>query len=318
MSSDFELNAGRADLNYLRESIDKSVVELLNGEIESAYWSGLQAMFPEALPEGFLETWANKGTWAVNTMASQPKRGPSLPQDTKLTKPLDVALTQHFVQRMLFAALERTAGSERTTVDIVDSLRIELVGNVVVATVTVLTFIVARKMWHLYPRYSHLLASTPEHFSFGEAVAELLITPEFEGITFKKVPDDESQDIELTRQDVADILRQHQAKTHQDVVRKDNSTYSFMESHVFKVTPPFSEGLIGLLADIRDPNNERIAAWLLQCKKDFGRLDTSPDLATRMAKAMNCISSERREVSHDFNSDPSTPITDHHSGQTGG
>lgn len=258
----------------LIKDIDAKVKGMMDGECQECVWCDVQMLMPNILPPGFVEECAGKGTWALNTVASQPKITMMAPKSS--LSPVELATLQHTVRSALFDAMARIAVAQ-SAVEIVESVRIQFENGLLTVMVNIMTFILARKMWHLYPKNGKPLLSNAEHYSFGEAVAELLITPEFEGITFKTDLTDESQDVELTRQDVADIFREQQAKTHQDIIRKDIGFNMFQGiSGLIKKSPPFREGLLSLITDMREPNASAIASWLQQLKKNFGKYTSQP------------------------------------------
>lgn len=268
------INLGPATFEDLIRSIDAKVKDLVEGDCKECVWTGVQALMPNILPPGFVEEWAHKGTWALNTVASQPKITNLAPKPS--LSPLELAQLQHSVRSSLFDAMAKIAAAQ-SAVEIIESVRIRFEHGQLTVVVSVMTFIVARKMWHLYPQANKPAVSNAEHYSFGEAVAELLTTPEFEGITFKTDPTDETRDVELTRQDVADIFREQQAKTHQDIIRKDTGFNLFQViSGLQKKSPPFREGLLSLITDMREPNTTAIASWLQQIKKSFSTRTTQP------------------------------------------
>lgn len=269
-----DLVLGRMSFEEMIQTIDDNVRALVAGDTSECVLTGLHMLMPSTLPPDFVELWAHKGTWALNTVLSQPKY-----LTVATIAPLSsmaLATLQHGVRSVLFDAIG-TIDATRPAVEIIDSLRLTIDNQCLVVSVSILTFIVATKPWHLFPADGKPLRSTVEHYSFGEAVAELISTPHFEGILFKADPDDPSKDVSVSRHEVAEIFRDQQAKTHQETIRKDNGYNAFMESFTStKKTPPFREGLISAITDMRDPVARTIASWLQQVKKNLGAADAHP------------------------------------------
>lgn len=283
----------------LLKDIDLKVKELVSGEIKHCAWTGLHTLIPSHmyLPVEFFNEWAHKGTWALNTAASNPQImarviSPSL-------SPMALATLQHSVRSVLFRAIEKVDVSVREVVEIIDSLHLEANSDNLVVSVNILTFIAARKMWHLYPVGGKSADSVAEHYSLGEAVAELLSTTEFDGIVYKAETDEDDRDVQLSRQEVAQIFREQQAKTHQETIRQDTGYYVFLGKlpGVTKKSPPFREGLLSLITDMREPNATAVASWLRQIKKSLGTTHAMPLIhRPAAAEAINLLAAARLDT----------------------
>lgn len=289
----------------LIRSIDDNVKAIAAGVYPECVWTGLHVMMPTRLPDEFLNEWAHKGTWALNTLSSQPKLMPITITKTTILSSMELATLQHNVRSVLFDAIDRI-DSMREVVEIIDTLHLRIENDKMVVAVNILTFIVARKMWHLFPAEGKTPRSNVEHYSFGEAIAELLSEPKFEGITFKTDPDDLSTDVVLSRLEVAKIFREQQAKTHQDIIRKEAGYYAFLGRlpSPQKKSPPFREGLLSLITDMREPNTTAIASWLRQIKKGLSTPHFAVTDPWAIANAINAAAPPSRSVQIDLATPP--------------
>jgi hypothetical protein len=300
------IHGGSYNLDRLREDLDEVVKKLLNREIDNCSFTGIAALCQDTVPEGFVDAWGAKGTWAINTALSQPV-SQYVAQTKDGISQVEILRAQHFVQKTFFDALFKTMEHfQSPTVDILDSLFIDRVTQPstgmdgirpfdIRVTITIKSYIVARKMWHLSFNGKPSSDERDHHYSFGEAMAALLVGSGFDGIVFKYEPDNDEADISLTRADIADILRQHQARAHQEIIRSGAGQYIF-DNDNGKKSPPFSEALINILGSLREPNTLQIARWLTQCKKDMVRGDDVSDIQGKI----NSMSSESRSIERDL------------------